>query len=327
MRIRAAYEITDALELDHGSHGQLGDPLQCGTVDLWRGYAYSWPQEWPGNVDATVPVVLVDGHKLLNLDYVDSSSAIVGDEWAGVNSVWPGIEPTGVRIDRLLDGANWPKAWRHLPVGVNKQPAKYYTSTVLAAIREANEIEQGVAHITPSGIFELQPRGVRTGWTSQVTFGDDPGESPYTDLGLGYDDDQIWNQAEIGIVDGDHYNQLDQPSIAKYGRRVQRQQVLAAAIGNSQYHAELSAESQADAIVDTYKTPHVRVDDITFLPHNDPTVQWPAALGLDVGAKITVKRRPPAGNTITVDCYIEGIQHSVEAGGVWETTWRLSQYE
>jgi hypothetical protein len=324
-RIRAAYDITGALELDHGSHGQVGDPLQCGTVDVWRGYASNWPQEWPGNADATVPVVLVDGHKLLNLDYVNSGSS-------GVEDVWLGVEPTGKRIGHLLDRAVWPVAWRHLPVGSNEQPGKNYTSTVLTAIREANEVEQGTAHITTAGVFELQPYGVRTGWTTQVTFGDDPGEAPYTDLGLGYDDDQIWNQAEIDIVDGGQYVRLIQSSIDRYGRRVQRQQSIAAPLMNinagrgSGYAAQQAAQSQGDAIIDQYVEPFVRVDEITFMPHKDPTVLWPAALGLDVGSKITVTRRPPAGNTITVDCYIEGIEHRVTPGEPWETTWRLSQY-
>ena len=318
-RIRAAYDIPLALELDHGSHGQVGDPLQSGTVDLWRGYASNWPQTWPGNLDATVPVVLVDGHKLLNLDYVNSSSA-------GIVEVWPGVEPTGVRIGHLLDHADWPMAWRHLPVGTQSMPGKSYTSTVLAAIREANELEQGTAHITPSGIFELQPHGERLWRTAQVFFGDDPGEAPYTDLQLGFDDDQIWNQAEIDIVDGGHYTKLIEASIDLYGRRVQRQQSIAASVGNSGYAAQQAAQLQGNAITDVYAYPHVRVDEITFMPHLDPTVLWPAALGLDVGAKINVKRRPPAGNTITVNCYIEGIEHRVSPGDPWETTWRLSQY-
>jgi hypothetical protein len=319
-RIRAVYDITGALELDHGSHGQIGDPLQCGTVDLWRGYASGWPQEWPGNVDATVPVVLVDGHKLLNLDYVNSESG-------GVDTVWLGVENTGKRIGHLLDETNWPTAWRHLPVGAARLPGKSYTSTVLAAIREANDIEQGTAHITPSGIFELQSHGERLWRTAQVFFGDDPGEAPYTDLQLGFDDDQIWNQAEIDIVDGNSYIETIQASIDSYGRRVQRQQAVAVTFGNSGYAAQLAAQAQAVAITDNYAQPFVRVDEITFMPHLDPTVLWPAALGLDVGSKINVKRRPPAGNTVTVNCYIEGIEHRVIPGEPWETTWRLSQYD
>jgi hypothetical protein len=214
------------------------------------------------------------------------------------------------------------------------QPAKNYTSTILTAIREANELEQGTVHITPSGVFELQPRGLRTGWTSQVTFGDDAGESPYTGLRLAFDDDQIWNLAEIDIVDGDHQTSFDTPSAATFGQRVYRQQSTSASFGNDVYSSFTipdtsfgPAESQAETITDIYAVPpQVRVENMTFMPHKDPTVLWPAALGLDVGAKITVKRRPPAGNTITVDCYIEGIEHRVTPGEPWETTWRLSQY-
>jgi hypothetical protein len=143
---------------------------------------------------------------------------------------------------------------------------------------------------------------------------------------LGFDDDQIWNHAEIDIVDGYSSARLEQASIDLYGRRVQRQQSIAASLANSGYAALEAARAQADAVIDTFAYPHVRVDEITFMPHLDPTVLWPAALGLDVGAKITVTRRPPAGNTITVDCYIEGIEHRVTPGEPWETTWRLSQY-
>ena len=317
-RIRANYDIPDAIELDHGTHGQVGDPLQSGTVGIWRGYAASWPQTWPGNVDATVPVSMVDATKLLNLNYASS--------WVAGLSLF-GVEGVGKRMDNLLNDADWPVAWRHLPLGTIAAPAKGYGETVLSAMRELGEMEQGAVVISPDGKIGLVPANDRAARTSQVTFGDDTGEAPYTGLELAYDDDQIWNRAEIGTINADPLAFTDATSQALYGTRTVRLPSPTDLFGNTDFDGDAWATTQGDQMIATYKDPQVRIEQLTFQPQSDPTVLWPVALGLDIGSKITVKRRPPAGNTITVDAYIEGITHTVAAGGVWETVFMLSQYE
>jgi hypothetical protein len=317
-RIRANYDIPGAIELDHGSHGQLGDPLQSGTVGIWRGYASSWPQTWPGNVDATVPVGLVDATKLLNLNYAAS--------WVAGFRLF-GIESSGKRLDHILDDADWPTDWRHIPIGTIAAPAKAYGETVLAAIREISEMEQGIVVVSPDGKLGLIPYNDRASRTSQVTFGDGPGEAPYTGLELAYDDDQIWNRAEIGTITGGPLAAVDISSQVLFGTRTIRNPSPASLFGNLGFDGDDWAQSQGDRLIATYKDPSVRVEQLTFLPSSDPEVLWPVALGLDIGSKLTVKRRPPAGNTITVDCYVEGITHRVTVGGMWETVFMLSQYE
>jgi hypothetical protein len=264
---------------------------------------------------------MVDATKLLNLNFASSGQGHVH---------LLGIETVGKRLHHLLDAGDWPKAWRHIPTGAIDGyvvPAKNNNGTILSGMRELAEYEQGTILVQPNGNIALIPYGYQDTWVAQVTFGDDPGEAPYTDLKLAFDDDQIWNRADIGSpnLPGQPVVVNDTTSQDLFGNRNQRVPTLAGAAGNENFPDTVMANAQALRIIDTWKDPNVRVEQITFQPQKDPTSLWPAALGLDVGAKITVKRRPPAGNTITVDCYIDGVTHQVEAGGVWETTFLLSQ--
>ncbi len=71
--------------------------------------------------------------------------------------------------------------------------------------------------------------------------------------------------------------------------------------------------------------PRTRITDMTILPSADDRL-WPAALGLKPGDRVQVKILPQnVGSRVTVDCFVEGIEHSVSSGiNEWRTKYLLS---
>jgi hypothetical protein len=68
----------------------------------------------------------------------------------------------------------------------------------------------------------------------------------------------------------------------------------------------------------------MRISKITINPAQNPNL-WQAALSLDIGHRITVKRRTAAGTTMTGDYYIEQVSHNVNAAAsTWTTDYQLS---
>lgn len=65
-------------------------------------------------------------------------------------------------------------------------------------------------------------------------------------------------------------------------------------------------------------------DSITLIPAADPDNLWPLALGLQMGDRVQVWRRPPGmtASPIARDCLIRGITHTVTAGE-WTTVLTL----
>jgi len=67
-----------------------------------------------------------------------------------------------------------------------------------------------------------------------------------------------------------------------------------------------------------YYQPHLRPDQLVLTPARNPSI-WNTVLALEVGDKVTVKKRPltVSGNYITtpisIDCYIERVEHSYDA--------------
>lgn len=81
--------------------------------------------------------------------------------------------------------------------------------------------------------------------------------------------------------------------------------------------------ASADALcqlVSRYKQPAVRVSSVKLYPSANPAL-WPVALGLELGTRVRVMRRPPSpAPAIAVECFIEHIQWEMDdAGEAWVT--------
>jgi hypothetical protein len=80
----------------------------------------------------------------------------------------------------------------------------------------------------------------------------------------------------------------------------------------------------ANARLSAYAQPKLRIEQLEFTPRQAPATLYPVAIGVEIGTRITVNRRPQGvGTVISKQVIVEGISHTITPDG-WRTTFNLS---
>jgi hypothetical protein len=235
-------------------------------------------------------------------------------------------ERTGSRMSRLLGYAGW-TAGRSIDEGQTLlgTSATIANQTLLAAVQDVANWENGLAFVDASGNFRFVDRLQRFNTSTTHVFGEDEanGEIPYeTDVQIDYDPKYVYNDVKVTRAAGKtstgsaSSRKRDQDSIKKYFTRTLDKTSGAASLAQCQLEAQW--------IIDEYAEPRMRLGRITIVPSANPDL-WPIALSVEIGDRVTVKRRPlnDGGDTITLDCYVEQVQHRVMPNR-WEVIYSLS---
>lgn len=239
-------------------------------------------------------------------------------------------ELTGNRMNRLLSYAGW-TAGRAIDPGLSFLGAAATLSkqTILQAAQDVASWENGNVFVDNQGNFRFMDRNSIFNQTTKCVFGDGTGETPYTTtVEIDYDPQYIYNdvtitqitsnfQTGVSTSAGNTAHERDSASILTYFYRFLDKTTGVSSI--------TQCVNEANWWLDNYAQPHMRLATITIVPSANPTL-WPIALGLEVGDRVTVKRRPfGSPNVIALDCYVEQIAHKVVADNLdWETTFSLS---
>ncbi len=301
-----------------------------GTIyPLFTGFVEDWPQSYattgrvlPVELTATDALGFLAGldvpQRFIELDHEDAGVLDRG-LLAGPTSVV--AETTGARITRLLDAIGWPSTDRDLDTGASTLPAAQPKGDALGAAQAVQESEDGRIFASPAGKVTFRDRHApftRTDMsTSQASITDDVAESDtaYSNLEPRYSRDQIRNDVQIRIVDGE-VEVTDAASIARYGRHTHSRSTLLA--------DPAVAKGYAEYVLSRYKEPFLRFEQVRIAAHAQPDLLYPIVLGRGIGQRVTVTRRPDVGDPITSQCHIEGVSHDVGRDGSWYTTWTLS---
>jgi hypothetical protein len=235
-------------------------------------------------------------------------------------------EKSGARMSRLLNYAGW-TAGRSIDEGLSLLGAAntIANQTLLAAVQDVANWENGVVFVDASGNFRFIDRSTRFNQSTKWTFGEDEasGEIPYeTDVQIDYDPKYVYNDVKITRSAGKTSSgnasarERDQDSIKQYFTRTLDKTSGVASISQ--------CEAEVTWTLENYAQPRLRLARITIVPSANPDL-WPVALGAEIGDRVTVKRRPfnDGGDTISLDCYIEQIRHEVMPNR-WATVFSLS---
>lgn len=278
------------------------------TYDLFRGFADQWDIDWEANY-SKVTVPCTDGFKVLAALERTALESPVG---SGDDSV--------DRVHRILDSAQWPAADRDVaPAGHSEMQATTMDGDPLTELYLVADSEIGELFIDGAGRVRFRARKslfVETrSNTSQATFGDSGSELPYTGLSISYDDANMANQVKATRVGGAEQVAEDAASMDEF-------------LTHTHERSDLLLVSNAEVldyarfILAIAKDPELRFDSITINPKRDPATLFPQVLDRGIGDRITVKRRPPGGGTITRDVFVRGVEHEIEPES-WTTTWPL----
>lgn len=248
------------------------------------------------------------------------------------------LQDTGARVGAVLDAISWPAADRSIATGVSQcqvATSSLTSSSVLNYLQTVAETERGFLFINGAGQVEFLNRNYPIGPVGSIslaTFGD--AVPPTTEIPykpgptIGVDNLDLYNAAVVQRVGG----------VAQTARN---------ATSETQYGLEnaLSTLSSLLATTDSemldrarYEVAHfaftvVRVSSITVDVMGDPGTRMPAILHRELGDRITVKKRPPAGSsgsTYSQPQMIEYIEWDFDARasqGSMTCTLALTPYE
>lgn len=230
-------------------------------------------------------------------------------------------ETTGARILRRLSApGRYNGPLRISQQGVSPdalqtplQPASWSgQKDLLSDSQETSTAEQGTFWCAPDGAIVFEDRGDR--WlrlAADLVFGEDTasGEIPYLMDGLEFDFDSmyVFANVQVGRNNGVTATGGTIGDIAKARRRY----FPRAAGGSFDFYNDSLPQSMAHWIFYSHNQPMVRVAALEIDPVANPLL-WPVVLQLEIGRRVTFKRRSKAANngagiTMSDDYFVEKI--------------------
>ncbi len=253
------------------------------------------------------------------------STAEISDLWSAGGHGYTG-ETSGARIGRYI-GYGW-NGLTAIDTGQSTMGISNLSAgtSLLSAIQDVTTTENGNYWVDPRGYSTFYARTRRYLETSSVyTFGENVagGEFPYLeDLAYDLDPTLIYNDVEVTNSSGVIVKAINTASQTAYFVNSYQRTINVA--NNSE------AVDCATYLMNQHDIPRQRVSVLTLDPVGNPNL-WPVVLSLEVGMRVTVKRRPKAANvgagiTMSADFFVESISHdNIDMdNGTWQTQLLLS---
>lgn len=230
---------------------------------------------------------------------------------------------SGARIQRILTNGGWPASLRQIDSGtVTVTGSQEVTGSLLSQMQQVSDAERGSLFMSKLGELVFRERYSEVvnpaSGTSNATFSYlSSADCPYQDLRLDYDDDVIANQVVVSRLGGTTQTTIqDEPSIALYGVRSQSfTDLLVTTDGAARQIGEMH--------LTVYAAPEFRPSVMKLVPEAKPATLYPQVLGRELRDRVTVSFTAPGNVARTVDCLVDGVEHSITPGS-WETTFYLS---
>lgn len=251
------------------------------------------------------------------------SAARVAAHAAAVTTPWNNDTPAA-RIDRVLDAVTFPENLRSNSThstaanGSSTLQSATLNMSALEHLRRVAASEFGDLLITRAGEVRLIGRVALTNQDELFTFtDDDPTTLPsYKEIGWDSSDQLIRNDVIVSRNEGIAQRVTNEASIDTYLRHTYTADGLI-------HDSDTLSRHAAEFIVAEYSEHKRRITRMVVAPTRNPTVLFPAVLGVELGDEVTVTFHPPGGGTFTQDSRIEGISHRFN-DKQWETTFALS---
>lgn len=238
------------------------------------------------------------------------SAAEVTTLWdAGLGNVG---ETTGQRLERHLSDGRYAGERRISTTYTTLGPPSVAGVDGLTDAQNLTLAEAGRLWCAPDGALVLESRMDR--WlrysTVVTVFGEDSaaGEIPYGP-GIQFDFDPMFVYADVRITRNN--GSQAQGGLAADVAAVARKYFPRSYAIGADFETDIQAQYYADYVFYTHDAPLMRVSVITITPAANPSL-WPVALSLEIGQRVTVKRRAKAANsgaglTMSADYFIESV--------------------
>ncbi|MQS14527.1 hypothetical protein F7Q99_20220 [Streptomyces kaniharaensis] len=276
--------------LQFDSLGNWVDPVY-GNETLWNYQGdISFAAEWP----------IVFGASDITAVYTAWKNSFAGDS-------------SDARYKRILGWAGYtgPKS---IQTGVTTTmgPAAVAGQDAMSALQAVVDTENGEHFVAADGTVTFRARSARYNALVPVyTFGEmaSLGEIPYEECHLDLDPTRLANIVKITQASTNQaFTASDATSQANFFPRSFARTINSASTQECQ--------DAANYLLSRYRSPAVRVASVRLHPSANPTALWPVCLGLELGTRIRVMRRPPApAAPIQVECFVESISWEFSDAG------------
>lgn len=271
-------------------------------IPVWRGHVERFDYLWSGTQEASVKLQCSDPFKILAMRQYQWEP-----EWE---------QQVDQRLYEAMTGPDAGPNLRRLhidPVWLNiiggASPAVGSVSISALAFVDYNGVEYsqmlalaegGRFFCNREGKFEFHHKGVYwfEPWaTTGLVLGDVDGEYGYQALEPSYDDAKVYNRANV-LGHGRVFLGENIQSQVRYGYRELRWPDMP-------FEHDIFGQNLAQWIVTHYGEARLRIPTVTMQP--DSTDWWGDVLDLEIGRKVTLRRRPVGGGLIEQPSYIEGV--------------------
>lgn len=235
----------------------------------------------------------------------------------------PTGDRAGTRIGRILDAVGWSAGDRALSTGSTVLGTFTSASNTLQACQQVADVEQGLFFIDGSGNVVLRDRQWQwtnsAATTAQATFGDSTGETGYADIQIdGNHLDYLRNVVTVSYSAGAVVVK-DATSVAAYGEQSDSVSANFLPTWGGYVARQLGAFR-----LRARKDVAARIPMIRIKPRKATSTYLPTLLGLELGERVVVNRRPTGGSgSFSLSCTVQGIHHNIATDN-WTTTLYLS---
>jgi hypothetical protein len=183
-------------------------------------------------------------------------------------------------------------------------------TAAVTAMQQVVDTDNGAHYADASGVVTFKARRARYNQTVPVVvFGEHTaaGEVPYVDAKTGFDPTRVANDVTVIQTQTSAPTRATSTASAALYGDVQLQRTANCTDPMERLDA-------AQFLLQHYQQPVQRIDGITVDVAANPSV-WPAMLGLELGTRVRVMRRPPGAAPVQVDGFVEQINWSMDDQG------------
>ncbi len=224
----------------------------------------------------------------------------------------PSSQLTSARVSAILDRpeVNFSTALRDISTGVATCGTVAYTdnTNTLTALQSVAVAEDGRLFADRRNKITFDPRIDFTFSTAIASFGGTATNNiPILSIGVAYGQETLFNRVQID-VDGGTAAQVvsDATSQGKYG-------VQTLSFSQVPLVSEAAGATLAQNLLDKYKDPKIRFNEISTSLNACGSTLWPTVLTLDVGDVISVTKTYTTGLPLsrTESVFIESVAHDI----------------
>jgi hypothetical protein len=180
----------------------------------------------------------------------------------------------------------------------------------LSALGDVVITENGEHFVDRMGSVNFRSRGARYNSTVPVyTFGENvsAGEYPYEEIELDFDPTHLANLVQVTQTSTNQvFTAADSTSQTNYFPRTMQRDVNTS--------SALECQDAAGYLVSRYKQPLPRISTLKLHPAANTSL-WPVCLGMELGTRVRIMRRPLGAPAIQIDAFVENIAWQIDDKG------------